>query len=157
MSSTAGRHEHVDPSTGTFSEEERAAMRARSAELRAEARGGRGAKKAARDEAAVLAKIADMASPDRELAGRVHDIVMAAAPELAPKLMYGQPAYARDGKVICFFRSGQADKERYSTLGFGADAALDEEGGMWPTSYALTGLDDTSAAAITELVRRAVG
>ncbi|MFD2795032.1 DUF1801 domain-containing protein [Promicromonospora vindobonensis] len=158
MSSTsradAGKRE--ESSSGAFSEQERAAMKARAKELKAEAAGGRGAKKAAKDEAAVLSKIAEMASPDRELAARVHDIVTDAAPELAPKLWYGQPAYARDGKVICFFRSGQVDKERYSTFGFSVEAALDQDGGLWPTSYALTGLDDAGEATIADLVRRAV-
>jgi hypothetical protein len=154
--SRAGEDKRAESSAGVFSEQERASMKARSTELKAEARGGRGAKKAAKDEAAVLAKIAEMASPDRELATRVHDIVTAAAPELAPKLWYGQPAYARDGKPVCFFRSGQVDKERYSTLGFSAAAALDEDSGMWPTSYALTGLDDAGEAAIAELVKKAL-
>lgn len=131
-------------------------MKARAKELKAEASGGRGAQKAAKDEAAVLAKIAEMESPDRELAARVHDIVTTAAPELTPRLWYGQPAYAVDGKVVCFFRSGQVDKERYSTLGFSVAAALDEDGGMWPTSYALTGLDDAGAATIADLVKKAV-
>ena len=131
-------------------------MKARAKELKAEASGGRGAQKAAKDEAAVLAKSAEMESPDRELAARVHDIVTTAAPELTPRLWYGQPAYAVDGKVVCFFRSGQVDKERYSTLGFSVAAALDEDGGMWPTSYALTGLDDAGAATIADLVKKAV-
>ena len=131
-------------------------MKARAKELKAEASGGRGAQKAAKDEAAVLAKIAEMESPDRELAARVHDIVTTAAPELTPRLWYGQPAYAVDGKVVCFFRSGQVDKERYSTFGFSVAAALDEDGGMWPTSYALTGLDDAGAATIADLVKKAV-
>lgn len=157
MSSTAqaGDGKQTEPS-GAFSEQERVAMKARAAELKAEARGGRGAKKAARDEAAVLEKIAEMASPDRELAARIHEIVTTAGPELAPKLWYGQPAYARDGKPVCFFRSGQADKERYSTFAFSAEAALDEDGGMWPTSFALTGLDEAGEERIAELVSRAL-
>ncbi|GGG70490.1 hypothetical protein GCM10011374_38810 [Kocuria dechangensis] len=143
-------------SAGKFSEEERAAMRTRAAELKAGARSGRGAKKAAADEAAVLAAIAAMASPDRELAERVHAAVTAAAPELAPKLWYGQPAWARAGKVVCFFRSGQGDKERHSTFGFSTAAHLDDNSGMWPTSYALTGLDEAGEAALRELVQKAV-
>ena len=139
-----------------FSPQERASMKARAKELKAEARAGRGGKKAARDEAAVLEKIAEMSSPDRELATQVHELVTTAGPELAPKLWYGQPAYARDGKVVCFFRSGQVDKERYSTFGFSTEAALDQDGGLWPTSYALTGLDDAGAATIVELVRKAL-
>lgn len=159
MSGTARNDEHQDRTTSSaegFSEEERAAMRARAAELRAAARGGRGAKKAAADEAAVLAAIAAMAPPDRELAERVHDVVTAAAPELAPKLWYGQPAWARGGTVVCFFRSGHQDKERYSTFGFSAEAHLDDAAGLWPTSFALTALDEAGAATLGELIRRAV-
>jgi uncharacterized protein YdhG (YjbR/CyaY superfamily) len=140
-----------------FSAEERAAMKERAAELKAAGRRGGSSKKAAAEEADLLAKIAAMPEPDRALAERVHAVVTAAAPELAPKLWYGQPAWALDGKVLCFFRSGQADKVRYSVFGFNPEAALDEAGGMWPTSWALTDLDDDGEAAITELVRRAVG
>ncbi|MFI6810965.1 iron chaperone [Nonomuraea sp. NPDC050328] len=131
-------------------------MKTRAAELKAAARGGRGAKKAAADEAAVLSAIAAMAEPDRALAERVHAIVTDAAPELAPKLWYGQPAYAKAGKVVCFFRSGQGDKERYSTLGFSVEANLDEDDGMWPTAYALTKLTEAGEAAIRKLVQKAV-
>jgi uncharacterized protein YdhG (YjbR/CyaY superfamily) len=137
-----------------FSEEERAAMRARAKELK-NARGDR----AAKDEAAVLNAIEKMAEPDRALAERVHAIVTTAAPELAPRTWYGQPAYARagkGGKVVCFFRSGKGDKERYSTLGFTAEANLDADGGFWPTAYAVTELNDDGAAALAELVKRAV-
>lgn len=95
-------------------------------ELKAESRGS---KKAAAEEAAVLATIAEMAPGDRALAERVHAVVLSAAPELAPKLWYGQPAYSRAGKVVCFFRSGQVDKERYSSFGFSVEANLDEAGG----------------------------
>ncbi|MFI7581817.1 DUF1801 domain-containing protein [Kocuria kalidii] len=154
--SRAGEKAPDDAAAQGFAEHERGARRARAAELRAEARGGRGGRKAAADEAAVLSTIAEMASPDRELAERVHAVVTAAAPELAPKLWYGQPAYARAGKVVCFFRSGQKDKERYSSFGFGPEAHLDDDGGMWPTSYALTGLGAAGEAAISELVRKAV-
>ena len=113
-------------------------------------------KKAAADEAAVLAKIAEMSMPDRDIAERLHNIVTTAAPELLPKLWYGQPAYAKSGKVVCFFRSGQADKVRYSTFGFNEDANLDEKDGMWPTSYALTQLSEAGAARIADLVKQAV-
>lgn len=139
-----------------FSEEERAAMKERAAELKAEARSGRGSKKAAADEAAVLSKIADKASPDRALAERLHAIVTAAAPELSPKLWYGQPAYAKAGKVVCFFRSGQVDKERYSTFGFSTEANLDDDSSIWPTSYALTELSEAGEKTIIELVKKAV-
>lgn len=139
-----------------FSKQERAAMKARAAELKAEASGGRSAKKAAADEAAVLTTIAEMAEPDGALAARLHDVVTAAAPELAPKLWYGQPAYARNGKVVCFFRGGKGDKERYSSFGFTTEADLDDDSGIWPTSYALTELTATGAATIGELVKRAM-
>ena len=139
-----------------FSAEERAAMKERAAELKAAGRRGRGSGKAAAEEADLLAKIAAMPSPDRALAERIHTIVTAAAPDLAPKLWYGQPAYARNGKVVCFFRSGQADKTRYSVFGFNEEAALDEDGGMWPTSWAVTGVDDAGEALIRRLVTKAV-
>ncbi|MFF3441647.1 DUF1801 domain-containing protein [Streptosporangium sp. NPDC002721] len=138
-----------------FSDLERAAIKERAAELRGGARRGRGAGKAAADERDVLAKIAEMAPPDRALAERVHAIVTATAPELAPKLWYGQPAYARAGKVVCFFRSGQVDKERYSSLGFTVEANLDDDG-MWPTAYALTTLSEAGEAALRKLVEKAV-
>lgn len=138
-----------------FSEQERAAMRARAAELRQEASRGRG-KKAAADELDVLSKIAEMETPDRVVAERIHAIVTANAPELAPKLWYGQPAYARKGKVMCFFRSGHVDKERYSTFGFTTEASLDDDSGLWPSSFAVTELTDKAASTITALVKRAV-
>lgn len=143
--------------TNGFSAEERAAMKARAQELKNEARTARGAEKVAAEEKAVLEKIAAMQSPDRELAERVHAIVGEAAPELAPKLYYGQPGYARAGKVVCFFRSGLDDKKRYSTFGFSAAANLDVAGGMWPTSYALAEMDAAAEVALGELVKRAVG
>lgn len=138
---------------GGFSAEERAAMKTRARELKAESRD---AKKTAADEEAVLATIAEMAPEDRALAERVHAVVLSAAPELAPKLWYGQPAYSRAGKVVCFFRSGQVDKERYSSFGFSVEANLDEAGGMWPTSFALTELSEEGEAALRDLVSRAV-
>jgi uncharacterized protein YdhG (YjbR/CyaY superfamily) len=146
------------PSTSDgFSAEERAAMKERAAELKAQARGAKGAEKAAEEKATLLAKIAAMPSPDRELAERVHAVVTAAAPVLAPKLFYGQPAYAKNGKVVCFFRSGMGDKERYSTFGFSSEAQLDDDSGMWTTSFALTGLTSATEATITALVKKAVG
>ncbi|TCP48499.1 hypothetical protein EV191_11056 [Tamaricihabitans halophyticus] len=146
-----------DKAAPGFNEQERAAMKARAAEVKAEARGGKGAKKAAADEAAMLAKIAEMSEPDRQLAERVHAVVTAAAPDLAPKLWYGQPAWAKAGKVLCFFRSGQVDKERYSTFGFSTEAELDEDSGLWATSFALTELSSAGEKTITKLVRKAVG
>ncbi|TFC54736.1 MULTISPECIES: DUF1801 domain-containing protein [unclassified Cryobacterium] len=142
-------------SAGGFSAEERAAMKARAAELKADARRGRAEDKAAADEATMMAKIAEMKEPDRQMAVRLHGIVTEAAPELLPKLYYGQPGWAKAGKVVVFFRSGQDDKERYSTLGFSAQANLDDDGGMWPTSYALRELNDDSAATIAKLVATA--
>ncbi|MFI7612679.1 iron chaperone [Nonomuraea terrae] len=139
-----------------FSDAERAAIKERAAELRADARRSRSADKAAADERDVLAKIAEMSPPDRELAERVHAIVTTAAPDLAPKLWYGQPAYYKKGKLVCFFRSGHADKERYSTFGFSVRANLDEDDGMWPTSYALTELSEAGEARIRDLVKKAV-
>jgi uncharacterized protein YdhG (YjbR/CyaY superfamily) len=142
-----------------FSEAERAAMQQRAAELRAEAEaGGRGVKKAATDEAAVLEKIAGMSDADRALAERVHAIVTRVAPDLAPKLYYGQPAYASGKKVVCFFRSGRDDGERYSTFGFAAEANLDDASGLWPTSYALADrVSDEAWDQLARLVERAVG
>jgi hypothetical protein len=143
-------------STG-FSAEERAAMKARAAELKSEAKRGRAEDKAAAEKAAVLAKIAEMPQPDRDMAERLLEIVTDAAPELLPKLYYGQPGWApAGGKVVVFFRSGQGDKERYSTLGFSADANLDDDAGMWPTAYALQDVTDDSAAVIAALVAKAV-
>lgn len=138
-----------------FSAQERDAMRERAAELRKEA--GRGRRnKAAAAELDVLSKIADMAAPDRAVAERIHAIVTRTAPGLAPKLWYGQPAYARDGKVVCFFRSGQVDKERYSTFGFSAEANLDDPTGLWATSYAVTELTERAEETIAALVKQAV-
>jgi hypothetical protein len=141
---------------GRFSAEEKAAMKARAAELKADDRRASAEEKAAADEAAVLERIAEMPQPDRAMAERLHAVVTDAAPELLPKLYYGQPGWATGGKVIVFFRSGLMDKARYSTLGFSVQARLDEEGGLWPTSYALERLTDDSATTIAQLVRRAL-
>ena len=119
-----------------FTDEERAAMRERAQELKAEARAS---KDKAAGESDVLAKIAEMPGPDRALAKRLHAIVKASAPALSPKTWYGMPAYAKDGKVVCFFQSAQKFKTRYATFGFSAEANLDE-GAMWPTSFALKAL-----------------
>jgi uncharacterized protein YdhG (YjbR/CyaY superfamily) len=154
-SKASGKSKSASSAEG-FSEQERAAMKERASELKAEARRGRGAEKAAADERDVLAKIAEMPESDRVLAERVHAIVTTAAPELSPKLWYGQPAYVRKGKVVCFFRSGQMDKERYSTFGFNPEANLDDECGLWPTSYALTEVSDAAEDMIAALVKQAV-
>jgi uncharacterized protein YdhG (YjbR/CyaY superfamily) len=153
MADTAGAKAKEDG----FSAQERAAIKARATELRTEVKRARGAEKAAAEAADVLAKIAEMPDGDRELAERVHAMVTTAAPELAPKLYYGQPGYARGGKVLCFFRSGQQDKERYSTFGFSALAQLDSADGLWPTAYALTDLSESAWERLGELVRQAAG
>lgn len=107
-------------------------------------------------EAEVLASIAAMSGPDRAIAERLHAIIMAAAPALLPRLWYGMPAYAKDGKVLCFFQSAQKFKTRYATLGFQHEANLDE-GHMWPVAFALTELTAAEEARISALVKRAVG
>ncbi len=131
-----------------FTAEERAAMRERAREQKAEAQKADG-------ERAVLAKIAEMRGTDRAMAERLHEIVKASAPALSPKTWYGMPAYARDGKVVCFFQSAQKFNSRYATLGFSDEANLDE-GAMWPTSFALKELSATEEAKIGALVKRAV-
>ena len=139
---------------GGLSEEERTAIKERAAELKKEASRGRGGKAAAA-ELDVLSKIAEMEAPDRAVAERIHAIVTTTAPNLAPKLWYSQPAYARNGKVVCFFRSGHVDNERYSTFGFTAEANLDDATGLWPTSYAVTELSDAAEKSLTALVKKA--
>ncbi|ANY24353.1 DUF1801 domain-containing protein [Gordonia terrae] len=140
--------------SGGFSDQERAAMKERAAELKKEKARGRGNKRAA-EELDLLAKLENMEPADRALAERIHAIVTATAPDLAPKLWYGQPAYALKGKVVCFFRSGQDDKERYSTFGFTQNANLDD-GGFWPTSFAVSALDTDAEKTIATLVAQAV-
>jgi uncharacterized protein YdhG (YjbR/CyaY superfamily) len=135
-----------------FSAEERAAMKERVREQKAEAR--RGADREA-GEQEVLAKIAEMPEPDRAMAKRIHAIVKASAPNLAPKTWYGMPAYAKDGKIVCFFTPAAKFKSRYATFGFNDDANLDD-GGMWPTSYALMKLTAAEEKAIGALVKKAV-
>lgn len=139
----------------TFSAEERAAMKERAAELKSEAKRTGDAQKSTAEEADVLAKIAQMPAADQKMAERVHAIVAAVAPELSPKLYYGQPGYARGGKVVCFFRSGQMDKTRYSTFGFSVQAELDSSDGFWPTSYALQDPSEQAWENLGELVKRA--
>jgi uncharacterized protein YdhG (YjbR/CyaY superfamily) len=135
------------PSRG-FTEEERAAMKARSRELKA-ARGK------ADGESDVLAAIAAMREPDRAMAERLHALIKASAPDLAPKTWYGMPAYASDGKVVCFFQSAEKFKTRYATFGFSDKANLDD-GAMWPTAFALEKLTATEEARIAALVKKAV-
>jgi len=129
-----------------FTAEERAAMKERARELKAGAADGEGV---------VLAKIAQMSEPDRSLATRVHAIVRASAPDLAPRTWYGMPAYAKDGDVVCFFQSAQKFKTRYATIGFSAKANLDD-GAMWPTTFALKQLTAAVEARIAALVKQAV-
>ena len=137
-----------------FTAEERAAMKERAKELKAEARQN---KKREEGESALLAKIAEMAEPDRAMAQRLHEIVEASAPALWPKTWYGMPAYAdEDGKVVCFFQSAEKFGVRYATLGFSDKAHLDE-GAMWPTSFALKELTAAEEAKIGALVKRAAG
>ncbi len=137
-----------------FTDEERSAMKERAQELKAEARRGPRADKAD-GESAVLAKIAEMPEPDRAMAKRLHTIIKASAPALSPKTWYGMPAYAKDGKVVCFFQGAQKFKSRYATLGFNDEAKLDE-GAMWPTSFALKELTAAEEARIAALVKKAV-
>jgi uncharacterized protein YdhG (YjbR/CyaY superfamily) len=133
-----------------FADEERAAMKERSQELKASARGNK-----ADGESEVLAKIASMPEPDRAMAKRLHAIVKASAPELSPRTWYGMPAYAKDGKVLCFFQNARKFKTRYATFGFSDKANLDE-GGMWPVAFALNELTATEEARIIALVKQAV-
>src|SRR5438270_6057296 len=142
--------------TAKFTDEERAAMKDRVQELKAAGRGPRADKADKVDgESAVLAKIAEMPKPDRAMAERLHAVITASAPALAPRLWYGMPAYAKDGKVLCFFQSAQKFKTRYATFGF-SDAAHLDEGAMWPNAFALTEVTADVEARIGALVKRAV-
>ena len=132
----------------TFTAEERAAMKERAQEQKAAAGKASG-------ESDVLAKIAEMPEPDRAMAKRLHAVIKASAPALSPRTWYGMPAYARDGKVVCFFQSAQKFKTRYATFGFSDEANLDE-GAIWPTAFALTELTAADEARIGALVKRAV-
>ena len=136
-----------------FSDEEKAAMKERAKEQKAEARRG---KDRAAGEADVLAKIAEMPASDRTMAERLHALVKANAPDLTPKTWYGQPAYAKDGKVVCFFQAADKFNVRYATIGFSEDADLDD-GTMWPTSWALTQLTAADEKRIAALIKKAVG
>jgi uncharacterized protein YdhG (YjbR/CyaY superfamily) len=154
-----GTHKSVKNTTAIgktskgFTDEERAAMKARVQELKAEARAS---KSRAEGESDVLAKIATMREPDRAMAKRLHAIVKASAPVLSPKTWYGMPAYCKDDKVVCFFQSAQKFKTRYATFGFNAAAKLDD-GSMWPVAFALTKLTTADEARIGALVKKAVG
>lgn len=143
----------IDRKPGGFSAEERAAMKERAQELKAEPRRGQRSKKGG--DGAVLAKIAEMPEPDRQMALRLHEIVKAYAPALSPKTWYGMPAYALDDKVVCFFQGAMKFHSRYATLGFN-DAANLDEGDMWPTSFALTGWTPTVEERVAALIIKAV-
>ena len=158
MSPKKGQQKSAKSSTGEapkgFTDEERAAMSERAQELKAAARRGSSANNAD-GESDVLAKIAEMSEPDRAMAERLHALIKASAPALSATTWYGMPAYAKDGKVICFFQSAQKFKTRYATLGFSDKANLDE-GAMWPTAFALKELTAAEAARIVALVKKAV-
>jgi uncharacterized protein YdhG (YjbR/CyaY superfamily) len=139
--------------TAAFTAEERSAMKERASELKADARA---TKDRAEGEQAVLAKIAEMRPPDRDMAERLHALVQARAPHLVSKTWYGMPAYARDGKVVCFFQSAQKFSTRYATLGFSDEARLDH-GGMWPTAFALSNWTPADDLTIGALVKQAAG
>ncbi|MFE1905845.1 iron chaperone [Streptomyces gardneri] len=152
---TAGTTAEAETKAEAFTAEERSAMKERAKEVRASARRGSRADKAAEEEAAVVAKIAEMQDSDRVMAERIHAVVKESAPELAPKLWYGMPAYAKDGKVVCFFQSAQKFNARYATFGFNDVANLDD-GTMWPAAFALKELSAADEARIAELVKKAV-
>jgi uncharacterized protein YdhG (YjbR/CyaY superfamily) len=141
-------------SAAAWTDEERAAMKEHAEELKkAKKRGGKTSK--ADGEADVLAKIAEMPDADRAMAERIHSVVTESAPDLAPRTWYGMPAYAKDGKVVCFFTAASKFNERYASFGFNAAANLDE-GSMWPTAWALTKLTKADEAKIAALVKKAV-
>ena len=141
-----------DTASNVWTDEERAAMQEHAKEMKAEARRGKDRADGERD---VLAKIAALPKSDRVMAERIHAVVSASAPDLSPKTYYGMPAYARDGKVVCFFQPADKFKARYATFGFNDEANLDD-GAMWATSWALTKLTDADAKKIGDLVKKAV-
>ncbi|MEA2638836.1 MAG: hypothetical protein QOF51_230 [Chloroflexota bacterium] len=144
----------TDKTSEGFTDEERGAMKERVRELKAAARRGPRSDKADGEDA-VLTKIAEMPEPDRAMGERLHAVIKASAPAPSPRLWYGMPAYAKDGKVVCFFQSAQKFKTRYATLGFSDEANLDE-GAMWPTAFALMELTAAEEARIGALVKKAV-
>ena len=141
-----------DKKSKGFTDEERAAMKERAKELKAEERAN---KNKAEGESDVLAKIAEMPEPERAMAKRLHEIIKASAPSLSPKLWYGMPAYAKDGKVVCFFQSAKKFNTRYASFGFSDEANLDE-GALWPVAFALKELTTAEEAKIGALVKKAV-
>lgn len=147
--------ERTSKASDGFTDDERAAMKERAAEVKAASRRGkRGGREAG--EADLLAKIAELPEPDKSLAERLHALITAIAPDLAPRTWYGMPAYAKDGQVVCFFQAASKFGARYATLGFNDTAALDD-GEMWPTSFALAEMTPTVEARIRALVEKAVG
>jgi uncharacterized protein YdhG (YjbR/CyaY superfamily) len=150
MTATQKSAKRTDTAATGFTAEERAAMQERARELKAASRRG------ADGERDLLDKIAEMPGPDRVMAERIHAVVTASAPSLTPRTYYGMPAWAKDGKVLCFFQPASKFKARYATFGFNDDAQLDD-GEMWPTSWALTQLTDADAERIAALVKQAVG
>ena len=136
-----------------FTDAEKAAMKERAKELKAEARASKNREAGEKD---LLAKIDEMPEPERSMARRIHEIIRENAPVLAPKTWYGMPAYAKDGKIICFFQSAAKFESRYATLGFN-DTALLDDGAMWPTAFALTKLGAAEEKRISALVKKAVG
>jgi uncharacterized protein YdhG (YjbR/CyaY superfamily) len=142
-----------DKKSAGFTAEEQAAMKERAKELKAEERANKNRAEGERD---LLSKIAEMPEPDRSMAARIHEIITASAPDLWPKTWYGMPAYARDGKVVCFFQPAAKFGARYATLGFNDSANLDE-GNMWPTSFALKELTPAEEKQIAALVEKAAG
>jgi uncharacterized protein YdhG (YjbR/CyaY superfamily) len=150
MTATQKSAKRTDTAATGFTAEERAAMQERARELKAASRRG------ADGERDLLDKIAEMPGPDRVMAERIHAVVTASAPSLTPRTYYGMPAWAKDGKVLCFFQPASKFKARYATFGFNDDAQLDD-GEMWPTSWALTELTDADAERIAALVKQAVG
>ena len=148
------RQKSAKKTTAIFTDEEKDAMKERAKEQKAATRRGPRAAKAD-GESEVLAKIAEMPEPDRALAKRLHAVIKASGPALAPRTWYGMPAYAKDGKVVCFFQSAKKFNTRYATLGFSDEAHLDE-GAMWPTAFALAKLTAADEARISALVKKAV-
>jgi uncharacterized protein YdhG (YjbR/CyaY superfamily) len=150
----AAKRTKIDATSGKFTDEELDAMKERAAELKAAKR--RGSRTGEADgERDVLAKLAEMPEQDRVMGERIHAVIKANAPALSPRTWYGMPAYAKDGKVVCFFQAAAKFKSRYASFGFNDDANLDD-GTMWPTSWALTALSDADELKIATLVKRAV-
>lgn len=154
IKSVKGPQQSKKKSSG-FTDDERAAMKERAQELKAESNSPRSKKAKLDGESDLLAKIAEMPEPERSMAMRLHEIIKANAPDLSPKTWYGMPAYAKDDKVVCFFQSAQKFKTRYATLGF-SDAANLDEGALWPVAFALKQLTPAEEAKIITLLQKAV-